>query len=82
MSSLRRYGVSRFLEYSPWWHYSRPYWVGWLGGLVDIVQHMATHYGIDLDAAIEEKMAYMRGAAENETRSLNRRHVKAGTAED
>ena len=32
-----------------------------LARTVALVQHMATHYGIDLGAAIEAKMEYNRG---------------------
>ena len=34
---------------------------GRLGSLVILIQRMAAHYGIDLDAAIEAKMEYNRG---------------------
>ena len=35
--------------------------VGWvMAKLVVMIQRMATHYGIDLDAAVEAKLAYMR----------------------
>ena len=43
-------------------HKSRP-WAHYLGSFLQVVCDMAAHYGIDLDAATEEKMAYMRGAA-------------------
>ena len=43
-------------------HGSRP-WAHYLGSFLRTIYDMAAHYGIDLDAAIEEKMAYMRGAA-------------------
>ena len=46
-----------------WWKHqqlSRVVWVEWLGSLIHNVYQMASHYGIDLDAAIEAKMAYNR----------------------
>ena len=53
--SLANAAYERELKSRPWAHY--------LGSFLQVVYDMATHYGIDLDAAIEAKMAYMRGAA-------------------
>ena len=36
-------------------------WLIGMGMLIKCIQAMATHYGIDLDAAIEAKMEYNRG---------------------
>ena len=41
-------------------HKDRCLWVNALAQTVALVYHMAAHYGIDLDAAIEAKMEYNR----------------------
>ncbi len=42
------------------WNAAEHVWAGELAALLYVVQRMAAHYGIDLDAAIEAKMEYNR----------------------